>query len=62
MRRLRPLFYARTELEDTVKGRANRQKAVAEQLRPNVARRPARRDLVDRPSGDKSIWQRRKKR
>jgi hypothetical protein len=43
-----------------LKGRANRQKTVAEQMR-NVLRRPLRRQAVDRSSRT-SIWQRRKAR
>jgi hypothetical protein len=45
-----------------LKGRANRQKTVAEQLRPNVSPHPQRRGRLDRPARGKSIWQRRKTR
>lgn len=45
-----------------LKGRANRQKTVAEQMRPNVSRRPLRRAPFDRPVRNTSIWQRRKTR
>jgi len=51
-----------TRTAQALKGRANRQKTVAEQLRPNVSRRPLRREPVDRPARDKSKWQRRKTR
>jgi transposase len=49
-------------LGEALKGRANRQKTAAEQMRPNVPRRPLRREPVDRPARDKSIWHRRKTR
>ncbi len=45
-----------------LKGRPNRQKTVAEQMRSNGSRRPLRREPVGRPARDKPIWRRRKTR
>jgi hypothetical protein len=47
-----------------MKGRANRQKTVAEQMRPPATRRGAEREAWrrERPTRDKPAWERRKKR